>query len=153
MMLCVYHGIPPTDNGTRPSWRGFLYASTGLALIYGALDQGQRLDWWNSGVFVGMLAGGTFLLLTAVVRRYCQPNPMINLAVLERPQRAHIGSGNCHHTVCAARALGRNSRFPRQYRAVPAGSDWRRFGLGRDFLSSCSFGSLRFRPLLSSLVW
>jgi MFS transporter, DHA2 family, multidrug resistance protein len=59
MMLCVYFGVPPTDNGPRPSWRGFLYASAGLALIYGALDQGQRLDWWNSGLFVGMLAGGT----------------------------------------------------------------------------------------------
>lgn len=93
MMLCVYHGIPPTDNGARPNWRGFLFASTGLALIYGALDQGQRLDWWNSGMFLGMLAGGTFLLLAAVVRRYCEPNPMVNLSFLNARNVLILGLG------------------------------------------------------------
>src|SRR5271156_4238815 len=62
MMVCVYFGVPPADDGPRPNWRGFLYVSAGLSLVYGALDQGQRLDWWNSGVFVGMLAGGLSLL-------------------------------------------------------------------------------------------
>src|SRR3954463_59298 len=57
MMLCVYLAIPnpPARTGPKPklNWRGFLYGCLGLALIYGALDQGERLDWLNSGVIVG----------------------------------------------------------------------------------------------------
>jgi DHA2 family multidrug resistance protein len=93
MMLCVNFGISPSDNSTRPSWRGFLYASAGFALIYGALDQGQRLDWWNSGVFVGMLTGGIFLLLTAFARRSRQPNPLINLPFLNARNVIIMGLG------------------------------------------------------------
>src|SRR5262249_2241978 len=73
MMLCIYFAIPnpPKRPGPKPviSWRGFLYGSLGLSLIYGALDQGQRLDWLNSGVIVGMLAAAAFLIIVAVIRR------------------------------------------------------------------------------------
>src|ERR1700733_10768901 len=62
MFLCVYFGIPKrTPAGPVPSWRGFAYFSASLALIYGALDQGERLDWLNSGVIVAMLGGGVLL--------------------------------------------------------------------------------------------
>jgi len=93
MMLCVYLGVPATDSNAPPSWRGFLYTSAGFALIYGALDQGQRLDWLNSGVFVGMLTGGVLLLLTALVRRYRQPNPLINLPFLNARNLIIMGLG------------------------------------------------------------
>src|SRR6201984_2838803 len=34
MMLCIYFGIPPRPPASqRPSWRGFAYFSTGLALL------------------------------------------------------------------------------------------------------------------------
>src|SRR5262245_51873776 len=82
MMLFVYLAIPrPQSNvGPKPtiSWRGFLYGSLALSLFYGALDQGERLDWLNSGVIVGLLATGGFLLLAAVVRRWYSPNRMVN---------------------------------------------------------------------------
>ena len=86
MMLCVYFGIPrrPPPVDPRPSWRGFAYFSLGLSLVYGALDQGERLDWLNSGVIVAMLAGGIFLLLAAFVRRMLQPNPVLDLSFLNR---------------------------------------------------------------------
>jgi MFS transporter, DHA2 family, multidrug resistance protein len=93
MMLCTYFGIPPADEGPRPSWRGFLYTSAGLSLIYGALDQGQRLDWWRSGVFAGMLAGGSLLLIASLVRRYFQPNPLINLPFLNARNIVILGLG------------------------------------------------------------
>ena len=57
-MTCLYFGVSPAEQPERPNWRGFLYMSAGLSLIYGALDQGQRLDWWNSGTFAGMLPSG-----------------------------------------------------------------------------------------------
>ena len=42
-------------SGPTPSFAGFLYASAGLALLFAALDQGQRLDWWRSGVFTALV--------------------------------------------------------------------------------------------------
>src|SRR6202043_3157424 len=45
MMACIYRGIPRRPPApSRPSWRGFAYFSVGLAFLYGALDQGERLD-------------------------------------------------------------------------------------------------------------
>lgn len=83
MMMCVYFGIPGRPaRDTRLSWRGFAYFSLGLGLIYGALDQGERLDWLNSGVIVAMLAGGVFLLGAAAVRRLMLPNPVLDLSFL-----------------------------------------------------------------------
>jgi DHA2 family multidrug resistance protein len=82
MMLCIYLSIPnpPPRPGPKPvlSWRGFLYGSLGLSLIYGALDQGERLDWLNSGVIVGLLVTAAFLLVVTVIRRWLSPNPMVN---------------------------------------------------------------------------
>jgi len=85
MMIFVYFGIPrraPED--ARPSWRGFAYFSAGLALLYGAMDQGERLDWLHSGVITGMVVAGVFLILAAAVRRIVQPNQIVNLSFLNR---------------------------------------------------------------------
>jgi MFS transporter, DHA2 family, multidrug resistance protein len=86
MILCVYRAIPhpPARTGPKPtvSWAGFLYASLGLSLIYGALDQGERLDWLGSGVIVGMLASAAFLIIAAVIRRWMSPNPLVNIPFL-----------------------------------------------------------------------
>src|SRR6201997_4128795 len=80
MMVCVYFGIPRRTNAEpRPSWHGFIYFSSSLALLYGAMDQGQRLDWLNSGTIVGMLVAGLFLLGATILRRVVQPNPVVNL--------------------------------------------------------------------------
>src|SRR6201997_3744782 len=55
MMICIYYGIPQTNSakksGNALSFAGFLYASLGLALLLVACEQGERLDWWRSGVF------------------------------------------------------------------------------------------------------
>jgi DHA2 family multidrug resistance protein len=85
MMLCIYFGIPRRPAaGPMPSWRGFAYFSFALSLLYGALDQGERLDWLNSGVIVAMLAAGLFLLAASWAQRISQPNPMVNLSFLNR---------------------------------------------------------------------
>ena len=85
MMICVHFGIPHRrPAGPNPSWRGFAYFSLGLSLIYAALDQGERLDWLNSGVVVGLFVAGLFLLAAALVRRLVQPNPTLDLSFLNR---------------------------------------------------------------------
>src|SRR5271170_7977094 len=86
MALCIYYGIPaspaPKRSGAPPSFAAFLYGSTGLAMLYAAVDQGERLDWWRSGVFNALLFGGLFLLAAAMVRRLRGPNPLVDMPYL-----------------------------------------------------------------------
>jgi MFS transporter, DHA2 family, multidrug resistance protein len=96
MMLCIYLAIPnpPEHKAPKPalSWRGFLYGCLGLALIYGALDQGERLDWFNSGVIAGMVAAGVLLLVVSVVRRWLSPNPLVNPIFLANRNTLILGA-------------------------------------------------------------
>ena len=86
MMVCVYRAIPDPPKRTGPkraiSWAGFLYFSLGLSLIFGALDQGERLNWLESGVIVAMLVTGAFLIIAAIIRRWMSPNPLVNIRSL-----------------------------------------------------------------------
>ena len=86
MMMCIYFGIPPMPprkkSGPAPSFVGFLYLSAGLALVFAALQQGQRLDWWRSGEFNAWFWSGSFFLLCALVRRLRAPNPLVALPYL-----------------------------------------------------------------------
>jgi MFS transporter, DHA2 family, multidrug resistance protein len=95
IMVCAYFGIPasrrPRASGPKPSFAGFLYASAGLALLFAALDQGQRLDWWRSGVFTALFASGAFLLLCAMVRRMRAPNPLVDLPYLRQWNTIALG--------------------------------------------------------------
>jgi MFS transporter, DHA2 family, multidrug resistance protein len=86
MMACIYFGIPkssqPQSKKEPPSFAGFLYLSAGFALLYAALDQGQRLDWWRSGLFNALVAGAALFLLCALSRRLRSPNFLVDLAYL-----------------------------------------------------------------------
>jgi DHA2 family multidrug resistance protein len=97
MTACVYYGIPaaprPRPSGQKPSFAGFLYSSVGLALLYAALDQGQRLDWWRSGLFTALFTTGSFFLLCAAIRRLRRPNPLVDLAYLRKWNTLVLGFG------------------------------------------------------------
>ena len=86
MMVCIYYGIPAQPprkkEGTPPSFVGFLYLSLGLALLFAALQQGQRLDWWRSGVYTALFVAGLFLLVCSLIRRLLGPNPLVALPYL-----------------------------------------------------------------------
>ena len=89
MMLCIYHGIPapPRPAGSRtapPSFAGVFYLSLGFALLYAALDQGQRLDWWRSGVVTSLSLAGSLLLLFSLIRRLRGANPLVALPYLHK---------------------------------------------------------------------
>jgi DHA2 family multidrug resistance protein len=88
MIACIYYGIPSAGPrktiGPAPSFAGFLYGSAGFAMLFAALDQGQRLDWWNSAVFNALFFGGAIFLLSSLVRRLRMPNPLVDLPYLRQ---------------------------------------------------------------------
>jgi DHA2 family multidrug resistance protein len=90
MFVLVKYGIQkqplpqPKEGQPKPSWRGFLYASLGFSFLYIALDQGQRLNWMESGLIVACVASGSLLLIATVVRRFTMPNPLVHLGFLRQ---------------------------------------------------------------------
>src|SRR5277367_1377675 len=97
MMLCIYFGIPKSppakEHGEVPSFAGFLYASAGLALILAACEQGERLDWWRSGVFTAPFASGSFLLLCALLSRLQGANALVDIPYLFQRDTILLGTG------------------------------------------------------------
>ena len=86
MAFCIYYGVPgpaPRKSAAAPpSFAGFLYASAGFALLFAALDQGQRLDWWRSGLFNALFFSSMVFLLGSLIRRLRSPNPLVDLPYL-----------------------------------------------------------------------
>ena len=95
MMICIYYGIPaaPRRKGGEapPSFAGFLYASAGFAALFAALDQGERLDWWRSGLFTALVVVGCFFLICSLVRRFLGPNPLVDLPYLRYRNTVLLG--------------------------------------------------------------
>jgi DHA2 family multidrug resistance protein len=88
MALCLHLGIartPPLPGRPRADLFGLASAGLGLALIYAGLDQGNRLDWLNSGLIWGLLLSGALLLVFFFVHEALTPHPLINLKVAFAP--------------------------------------------------------------------
>jgi DHA2 family multidrug resistance protein len=88
MMVCIYFGISqspkPDSKKQPPSFVGFFYLSASFALLFAAVDQGERLDWWRSGTFTALFASGTLLLLFSLVRHLRNPNFLVDLPYLRQ---------------------------------------------------------------------
>jgi MFS transporter, DHA2 family, multidrug resistance protein len=96
MIILIYFGIPAAPprkkGGPVPSFAGFLYLSAGLALMFAAIQQGERLDWWRSGVFNALFWSGAFLTLCALIRRLRGPNPLVALPYLWQRNTVLLGA-------------------------------------------------------------
>jgi DHA2 family multidrug resistance protein len=85
MATCLRYGVRPepvNPDRPRPDLYGFAAGGIGLALIYAALDQGNRLDWTNSGLVWGLMLAGVILLAAFFVHERRTPNPGVNLKVI-----------------------------------------------------------------------
>ena len=85
MALCLHFGIHPEPRSPqppRPDWFGFASGGVGLALIYAALDQGNRLDWLNSPLVIGLLASGLTLLVAFFVHERTIESPAVDFKVV-----------------------------------------------------------------------
>jgi DHA2 family multidrug resistance protein len=83
MLICIVVGMPrqPINRALLKTadWAGMLYASVGFSVLYAGLDQGNRLDWLNSGLITALLLGGTLLLVVFVIHELTYKRPWINL--------------------------------------------------------------------------
>jgi len=84
MSVCLRAGLANKPICVRPpaDLFGMAAGGSGLALIYAALDQGNRLDWLNSGLVCGLLAAGILLMIAFFVHEARTPRPLVNLKVL-----------------------------------------------------------------------
>jgi MFS transporter, DHA2 family, multidrug resistance protein len=85
MALCLSFGTRPdpvNPERPKPDYFGFAYGGIGLALIYAALDQGNRVDWLNSGLIWGLFLAGGLLVAAFFVHEARTPNPAVNFKVL-----------------------------------------------------------------------
>jgi len=87
MSLCLRHGIAIKPITIRPpaDFFGLVAGGAGLALVYAALDQGNRLDWLNSGLVWGLLGAGSVLLIGLLVHTLRAERPLLDLKVVFRP--------------------------------------------------------------------
>ena len=87
MSLCLSRGIPVKRITTRPpaDLFGLVTGGAGLALIYAALDQGNRLDWLNSGLVWALFGAGALLLLSLLVHVVRSECPVLDLRVVLGP--------------------------------------------------------------------
>ena len=83
MLVCIHFGMPRQPiNWTlfkTADWSGIIYAGLGFSLLYAALDQGNRLDWLNSGLICGLLLGGGILIAAFVVQELTNHRPFVDL--------------------------------------------------------------------------
>jgi DHA2 family multidrug resistance protein len=86
MTVCLRAGIspalPPLAQRPPLDLFGLCSGGVGLALIYAALDQGNRLDWLNSGLEWGLLCGGALLIAAFLLHERVTPYPLLNLRVV-----------------------------------------------------------------------
>jgi DHA2 family multidrug resistance protein len=87
MALRLHLGVRASrvaDRSTHDVY-GLVSGGVGMALIYAALDQGNRLDWLNSGLICALLLAGGVLVIAFFVAELRTPHPVINLRVAFAP--------------------------------------------------------------------
>ena len=85
MALCLRFGVGPDPvSPSRPpaDYFGLASGGIGLSLIYAALDQGNRLDWSNSGLVWGLMLSGALLLVAFLIHESRSTRRAVDLKVV-----------------------------------------------------------------------
>lgn len=86
MLLLAWLGTPhegvKRELLAKADWGGMLLLGSGLALIYAGLDQGNRLDWFESGIVTSLLVGGSALVVGFLINEAVVSEPWASPSVL-----------------------------------------------------------------------
>ena len=86
MGLMVYLGTPaePVNRNLLrdADWGGMLLLGTSVSMIYAGLDQGNRLDWLESGTVMALLLGGGLLCVAFLINETVVRQPWAHINVL-----------------------------------------------------------------------
>jgi DHA2 family multidrug resistance protein len=86
MGLMVYLGTPrePVNREVLrdADWGGMLLFGTGVSMVYAGLDQGNRLDWLESGTVAALLIGGGLLCVAFLINETMVRQPWAHVSVL-----------------------------------------------------------------------
>jgi MFS transporter, DHA2 family, multidrug resistance protein len=86
MALMVYLGTPrePVNRELQmeADWGGMLLLGTSVSMIYAGLDQGNRLDWLESGTVIALLIGGGALFIIFLIHETRVRQPWAHVSVL-----------------------------------------------------------------------
>ncbi|MFC5758770.1 MFS transporter [Rhizobium sp. GCM10022189] len=63
-------------------WGGMMLLGCSMTMLYVGLDQGNRLDWFNSGIVTSLLAGGAILFVGFLVNESVVANPWAHASVI-----------------------------------------------------------------------
>jgi len=89
MLVLVVFAMPrrPIERTllAQTDWAGIAYSGVGFGLVYAAIDQGNRLDWFNSGLICGLFLAGGLLIVVFLVTEALVEYPLLHLRVLVRP--------------------------------------------------------------------
>lgn len=85
-MAAVAYGLPQDplrlERFRQFNWRGLLLGFPALCMLVIGLLQGNRLDWFESGLITFLLGGGTLLLVLFLLNEWSQPLPFFNVQML-----------------------------------------------------------------------
>jgi DHA2 family multidrug resistance protein len=86
MGLMIYLGTPsePINRALlkEADWGGMLLLGTSVSMIYAGLDQGNRLDWLESGTVMALLSGGAALFIIFLIHETRVRQPWAHVSVL-----------------------------------------------------------------------
>ncbi len=77
----------PRENGNmdllhRADWGGMLFLGVGMALLFVAVDQGNRLDWFENGLIVSAVAGGLLLIAAFFINEMLVEHPWASIGAI-----------------------------------------------------------------------
>lgn len=113
--LLVSWGLPrdaiQKERFGQANWLGMAIGAPALGMITVALDQGVRLDWFNSPLITVALLAGAVLLFVYLLTEWYHPSPFLRLQILGR---RNLGLG-CTLFVLLLVVLLSGSLLPASY--------------------------------------
>jgi len=86
MGLMVYLGTPnePVNRDLlrHADWGGMLLLGAGVSMVYAGLDQGNRLDWLESGTVAALLISGGLLIVGFMINEMLARRPWAHFNIL-----------------------------------------------------------------------